>query len=236
MPGGGRGYTRSPSLVSVWATAPFLLNNKLGDFHPNPDVDSRMKSFDSAIEQLLWPEKRSGTIKYKTASGKTLRGEVDVTTENSYIRVPKGYLPPILQLDFGLSEELKALFDALGFRRFIDENGIVIGPIPKGTPVGLLGNIDLGRRDDPIADVFHKLQLAKLLLKLKADLAALPKEASDDDARAVFANALDDLLALSKCPDFIVNRGHYFGTDFSKEEPGLSDADKQALIAFLKTM
>jgi hypothetical protein len=220
----------------VWATAPFLLNNKLGDFHPNPDVDSRMKSFDSAIEQLLWPEKRPGTIEYKTASGKTLRGEVDVTTERSYIRVPKGYLPRILQLDFGLSEELKALFDALGFRRFVDENGIVIGPIPKGTPVGLLGNIDLGKRDDPIADVLHKLQLAKLLLKLKADLAALPKEASDDDARAVFTNALDDLLALSKCPDFIVNRGHYFGTDFSKEEPGLSDADKQALIAFLKTM
>ena len=27
MPAGGRGYTRPPSLVSVWSTAPFLLNN-----------------------------------------------------------------------------------------------------------------------------------------------------------------------------------------------------------------
>jgi hypothetical protein len=43
------------------------------------------------------------------------------------------------------------------------------------------------------------------------------------------------MLELSKCPDFIVNRGHYFGTDYSKEEPGLSDSDKNALIALLKT-
>jgi hypothetical protein len=32
-----------------------------------------------------------------------------------------------------------------------------------------------------------------------------------------------------------VNRGHYFGTDMFKEEPGLSDQDKWALIEFLKT-
>ena len=44
-----------------------------------------------------------------------------------------------------------------------------------------------------------------------------------------------DLLELSKCPDFVVNRGHYFGTDAFKEEPGLSDQDKMALIEFLKT-
>jgi hypothetical protein len=33
----------------------------------------------------------------------------------------------------------------------------------------------------------------------------------------------------------VINRGHYFGTDQFKEEPALSDADKEALIAFLKT-
>src|SRR5262249_35468991 len=27
MPAGGRGYTRVPSLISLWSTAPFLLNN-----------------------------------------------------------------------------------------------------------------------------------------------------------------------------------------------------------------
>ncbi len=54
------------------------------------------------------------------------------------------------------------------------------------------------------------------------------KGASDDEARRVFANVGEQLFALSKCPDYVVNRGHYFGTQ-------LSDADKQALIAFLKT-
>jgi hypothetical protein len=43
------------------------------------------------------------------------------------------------------------------------------------------------------------------------------------------------LLELSKCPDLVVNRGHYFGTSYFQEEPGLSDDDKRALIELLKT-
>jgi hypothetical protein len=50
------------------------------------------------------------------------------------------------------------------------------------------------------------------------------------------ANLVDPLLELSKCPDFVVNRGHYFGTSYfrDKDEPELSDDDKWALIEFLK--
>ena len=44
------------------------------------------------------------------------------------------------------------------------------------------------------------------------------------------------LLKMSKCPDFVVNKGHYFGTNLQAGEPALSDDDKRALIAFLKTM
>ena len=40
---------------------------------------------------------------------------------------------------------------------------------------------------------------------------------------------------VSKCPDFVVNRGHYFGTSYFKEEPALSDDDKRALIEYIKT-
>jgi hypothetical protein len=56
------------------------------------------------------------------------------------------------------------------------------------------------------------------------------------------------MLKLSKCPDFVVNRGHYFGTAKFNEneslsederscgaEPVLSDDDKRALIEFPKT-
>ena len=42
------------------------------------------------------------------------------------------------------------------------------------------------------------------------------------------------LLKLSKCPDFVVNRGHYFGTGLA-DEAALSDDDKRALIEFIKT-
>ncbi len=45
-----------------------------------------------------------------------------------------------------------------------------------------------------------------------------------------------ELYALSMCPDFVVNRGHYFGTDMFAEEPGLSDSEKRDLIEFLKTL
>ena len=43
MPAGGRGYTRPPSLISLWSTAPFLLNNTVGKFDPSPSVDARMR-------------------------------------------------------------------------------------------------------------------------------------------------------------------------------------------------
>jgi cytochrome c5 len=50
MPGNGRGYTRVPSLISLWSTAPFLLNNSVGKFNPSPSVDARMESFNDSIE------------------------------------------------------------------------------------------------------------------------------------------------------------------------------------------
>ena len=122
----------------------------------------------------------------------------------------------------------------------LNRQGLLAGlmamtPGLEGKPIEAVENA-CASGGQAVLSVIHKLQLAKLLVKLKADLSALPKDASDDDARKVFSNAFDDLLAVNKCPDFIVNRGHYFGTDFFQEEPGLSDADKQALIAFLKTM
>ena len=54
-------------------------------------------------------------------------------------------------------------------------------------------------------------------------------------ARQTFANLVEPMLELSKCPDFVVNRGHYFGTEQFAEEPGLADAQKRDLIEFLKT-
>ena len=35
---------------------------------------------------------------------------------------------------------------------------------------------------------------------------------------------------MSKCPDYVINKGHYFGTELFTEEPGLSD-DRESAIS-----
>jgi hypothetical protein len=217
MPAGGRGYTRVPSLVSVWSTAPFLLNNSLGAFRGSGSVDDRMASFNDSIEQLLWPEKRDGNLEITTDSGKKMRAQVDVTSTRSYLLVSRGFLPDFLQ----------ALMDPLHrwLPWLVGDKGIQIGPIRGGMPVNMLANIDMDKKD----------QVRKILLRTIKDLKALPLDASDEEARKTFANLVQPLLDVSKCPDFVVNRGHYFGTDYSLKRPGLGDEDKRALIEFIKT-
>jgi hypothetical protein len=224
MPAGGRGYTRPASLISLWSTAPYLLNNSVGLFNGDPSVAGRMAAFEDGIEKMLWPEKRDKD----PVLGDKVPGLIDRTTASSYLRVPVGYLPPFAP---DLAPLVKALAPAV-----VGQGGLEIGPIPKGTPVNLLSNLNLlPDNQTPLQKLAHDKQLLELLVKIKHDLKALPANATDDQARAVFKNLVGPMLELSKCPDFVVNRGHYFGTDRLKEEPGLSDADKRALIEFLKT-
>jgi hypothetical protein len=224
MPAGGRGYTRPASLISVWSTAPFLQNNAIGNFNPSPSVEARMSSFQDSIEKMLWPEKREKD----SLLGDRVPGVMDRTTTRSYLRIPGGYLPDYLKPLLGPGARfLPSVFG---------DGGVEIGPIPAGTPVDLLANFDiLGESTDSSEIRARQVRVLELLLKLKHDLEALPKDATDDDARKVFANVVDPLLELSKCPDFIVNRGHYFGTGYFSEEPGLTDDEKRALIEYLKT-
>ena len=226
MPAGGRGYTRPASLISLWSTAPFLLNNTVGLFNGDPSVAGRMAAFEDGIEKMLWPEKRAkDPVLGDKIPGPSL---IDRTTASSYLRVPVGYLPPFAPR---VAPLVKKLAPAV-----VGETGLEIGPIPRGTPVNLLTNLNvLPDGQTTRQRVAHDRKLLKLLIKVKHDLAKLPQGATDEQARAVFANLVTPMLELSKCPDFVVNRGHYFGTDLFAEEPALSDDDKRALIAFLKT-
>ncbi|MGE3781942.1 MAG: hypothetical protein AB7H71_04280 [Alphaproteobacteria bacterium] len=225
MPAGGRGYTRPPTLISLWSTAPFLLNNSVGPFEQDPSVDARMRVFNASIEQLLWPEKRA---KDKVLGDK-VPGVIDRTTARSEIRIPSGFVPDLLRPASGPLHDL--------LPRLFDENGdITIGPIPAGVPVNLLANLrPISESSNPIERLRHLEQVVGLLIRLKLDLRSLPETASDEELRAKFANLREPMLELSKCPDFVVNRGHYFGTAQQNQEPPLSDDDKRALIEFLKT-
>jgi hypothetical protein len=224
MPAGGRGYTRPPSLISLWSTAPFLLNNTMGRFEESPSVEARMRSFNDSIHKMLWPEDRD----QDSLLGSKIPGVIDRVgdrppagpgQERVYLKASAGYLPEFLQQTLGAQ---RVLFPSL----FSDE-GIQIGPIPPGTPIGLLSNLAL-LPDEAARFPEHAAKVGALVVRLLERLHKLGPDATNDQARAAFRDIVDDLLELSKCPDLVVNRGHLFGTT-------LPDADKLALIEFLKT-
>ncbi|MBN8901769.1 MAG: hypothetical protein J0H57_12100, partial [Rhodospirillales bacterium] len=201
-----------------WSTAPFLLNNTVGPYEHDPSVAARVRVFQASMEQMLWPERR----RKDAILGDKVPGVIDRTTARSFLIIPAGFIPEPLR---AVRHVVPRLFEADG--------GIRLGPIPAGVPVNLLANLQPLAEGGDIGA--HYLQLARLLLRLKLDLLTLPADATDEQLRTHFANLARPLLALNKCPDFVVNRGHYFGTSMQSAEPALSDADKNALIAFMKT-
>lgn len=158
LKGGGRGYYRTPTLVSVWATAPYLHNNALGTYIKDPSVRGRMLAFHDATEKLLWPERRLGVQ------------SIIVTSIDTELRIPDRERP------------LK---------------------IPAGTPVDLIARVD--PREVP------RIARNRIVLNLLSD-----------------KKLFNGLVRRNQAPDFILDKGHLFGTD-------LSDEDKRALIEFLKT-
>jgi hypothetical protein len=222
MPGGGRGYIRPASLISLWSTAPFLQNNSLGRFDWRGSVEGRMASFNDSIEQLLWPEKRRRDM----VLAEKLPGWIDRLPEPAFFFLPRDTLPgPVTWLIRRLRPH------------WLDGDGTLrIGPFPAGTPVNLLSNLELVPDGANLPQrLWHVAKLAPSLLRLGAALWSLPPDASGDQISAAFEGRLQPLLRFSKCPDFVVNRGHYFGTGQLAGGTALSDAEKRDLIEFLKT-
>ena len=236
MPGGGRGYVRPASLISLWSSAPYLQNNSVGVFNGDPSVGDfdadphapgagRLALFRDGIHKMLWPETRDKDpvigAKLGDRPSKILR-----TTQRSYIKVPAGYLPGDLDEIAGYWHSWLHLL--LPFI-FTETGDVQIGPIPAGTPVNLLANINPLSESTRLEDrAKYTKKLIGVVVKLKHDLKSLPDNPNDQQVRDVFDKDVPALLSVSKCPDFIVNKGHYFGSN-------LSDADKNALIEFLKT-
>lgn len=241
MPGGGRGYTRVPSLISLWSTAPYLLNNTVGPFTDDPSVSGRLANYRAAIEQMLFPEKRETDSEL----GAKAVGLIDRTPQQTSLVISQNYLSGVVGL---LTDKEKGLL-----RQLVDKNGdIHLGPIPKGMPINLLASIQpLAESKDPKSIAAHYGQILDALVKLnkiKVGIALAGGKPDDEQLRRAFAPLRGPLMSLSKCPDFVVNRGHYFGTDqfgrgvtpderqwgADKEHP-LSPEDKRALIAYLMT-
>jgi hypothetical protein len=196
MPAGGPGYYRTPSLISLWTSAPFFHNNSLGKFTGDPSVAGRMEAFNDAVEKLLWPSKRLG------------RESIWRTSRECSLQLQGNVIPePLRTL-------LKPQLDPDGYLR--------LGPIPAGTPINLLANVDPETSPRDLLALCIKVKKALLEIKLKGLDSVGAREVMKEEVAPA-------LVKVSKCPDLIEDRGHHFGVE-------LPDSDKRALIEFLKTL
>ena len=291
--GGGVGFYRPPSLISIWATAPFLHNNSLGLFNNDPSVDGRLVAFDDAMRKMLWPAKRAENSSYNEATPERLQrdhGLIWRTTQVTYLTLPGKYIPSIL-LKLPLLRDLTNTYKDWQQRHFLARwiarvpwlpsavlfvaayfflafwgrkkvskdpatelhrkwvarllgyvalgaallagaflyliNGklgdLRIGPIPAGTPVSLLANLN------PEADPVELKKAVNIALETFSTIAS--KHLSDADAQRLLRERVAPaLMGVSKCPDFVMDKGHYLPWFAS-----MSDEDKNALIELLKT-
>lgn len=105
-PPGGPGYYRPASLISLWATAPFLHNNTLGKFTRDPSVGGRLEAFDDAINRLFWREYRekqptgiSGDLRSEPAFAALAKGDpgfIYRTTEPTNVEFNHRFVRPLL--------------------------------------------------------------------------------------------------------------------------------------------
>ncbi len=216
QPGGGYGYAnRCPASSD---RDPYL-----------PCVDNRLRQFDQSIRKMLWPELRRKD-QHTTVP---VPGYIYRTTANSCLKVPRGYLPPIVRNN-------PKVFHWLAPWAFKEDGSLAIGPFPKGFPINTVTNIEVLPDNDEPMGMKHAWRLAKAGPALLKTFKQLGGQCSDPELAAPGAQAraeeimadngfIDALIGLSKCPDYVVNRGHTFGAT-------LADDDKEALIAFLKRL
>ena len=227
MPGGGRGYTRPASLVSLWSTAPYLLNNTVGQFSEDPSVAARMTDFDDAIHQMLWPKRR----KADTVLGNKGVGWIDPHRPNRAGSRSRADTCRDWATALARADQL-----VLAWRHERRRRRLARANSARDTDRAYRQPRPNAGKHGSVVRVEAKVGLARRWLEAAQLHGRLTPTTSNEDAQRLFEPVARALYALSNCPDFEVNRGHYFGTDLFGEEPGLSDGDKDALIVFLKTL
>ena len=192
-----------------------------------PCVANRIKVFNRSIRQMLNPQTRRMDKLTQTP----VPGYIYRTTAPSCLMIPSGYMP-------SWARHLSGPLHWLVPWAIDQDGGIALGPFPKDFPVNALTNTKLLPDNDETAVFSHYWKLLKagptLLSAFKQMGGTCSPEALADPGTQATSEAavrdtglIDTLVGLSKCPDYVVNRGHYFGADLSAD-------DKEALIAYLK--
>ena len=121
---------------------------------------------------------------------------------------------------------LAVLAGVVGIKTTAFVNGesgpLKIGPVPAGTPVNLIMNLN---PEASMADLLEAgFGMTRGFLRITKD------SLRDGDAWKAFKEeAAAPLMRVSKCPDFVLDRGHWFAEH-------LTDEQKKQLKAFLKTL
>lgn len=174
---------------------------------------------DTSIRELLWPDTRRDSGKAVRVVLKEAYGKPIGTV---YLKVPLNALPSPLS-----SGWFQFVVRMIGLGAIFDDGGnLKIGPVPHGTPVALLSNLNIDRGDPR----FKIWPMVKLTYKLTRSLKRIEHDNLSPEAAAdVLKELVPDLIERSVCPDFEINRGHTFGSK-------LPDVEKEALIEFIKTL
>lgn len=100
------------------------------------------------------------------------------------------------------------------------------GPVPAGVPVNVIAN--MGPEVTPEKVALRKVAREALIDFVLADHQA--PEGRKPGKKEFEERVAPALLATSKCPDFVTDRGHDY--EFLRRLP---DEDKKALVELLKT-
>src|SRR5262249_2031422 len=142
----------------------------------DPSVSGRLQAFDDAIHKMLWPAERKHHSIWKTRRVLTEEGTTDGWTD---LNVYTTSLPERLPMFLGDGSTPRTLRTVLGLDQLISDGRIQLGPIPRGTPVNLLANINIDRNDSR----FSIIKLLRLVNDAKHKLKELRADAKDDARR-----------------------------------------------------
>ncbi|OAF18605.1 hypothetical protein [Bradyrhizobium neotropicale] len=192
-----------------------------------PCVANRVKVFDRSIRQMLNPSTR----RMDKHTQIPVPGYIYRTTAPACLMIASGYMP-------SWEQRLSRPLHWLAPWAIDEKGGIALGPLPKDFPINAMTNTKLLPDNDEPGGISHYWRLAtamptlvgafkKMGGKCSPGELADPQTQANSEAAVRDTGLIDTLVGLSKCPDYVVNRGHYFGSD-------LSAGDKEALIAYLK--
>lgn len=257
--GNGRGYLRPPSLVSLWSTAPFLLNNSVGheeayqgtDYYNQenaggygygrgatcPAADANdpylpcVANRLSVFERSIHQMLSPQTRRTDPLTHAPVPGYIYRTTAPSCLIVPPGFVPDNLRPFTGPLSRIAGW-------AFKKDGSITIGPFPAGFPINALVNTKLlpdNDEENKFANYKRLIEngpaLIRAFVKLGGQCSA--EELADP---AVRANA-ETVVRETKLIDRLVGLSKCpdyvvnAGHTFGADLP---QSDKNALVAYLK--